>query len=51
MATPKKDKKEYKIVNLFIFSFSLFEINSAQTGERLSKVQPIPIGKDLKTIC
>ena len=51
MPTPIKDNNEKIIVNLFIFSPSLFEMKSAKIGERLSNVQPIPIGKDLKTIC
>ncbi len=39
------------IVNLFILSSSLLEIKSAQIGERLNKVQPIQIGRNLNTIC
>ncbi len=51
MPTPINDDKEYKTVNLFILSSSRLEINRATTGEILNKVQPIPIGKNLNTIC
>ena len=36
---------------MLILSPSLFDRKSAKIGERLNKVQPIPIGKNLNAIC